>query len=101
MELIDALERAANRISNNDIAGLRLSAPATAGAAASGGAGLAAGAAVGILEFPRVKSALAIVLNDIQKVVPGFTPPAALVELGIVGAEAGALEERAERTEEQ
>ena len=98
LELVQSLERAANRISNNDVAGLRLTSPATAGGVAGGGAGLAAGAAVGVLEFPRVKSALAIALNDIQKVVPGFTPPPLLVELGIVGAEAVALQERVERT---
>ena len=66
-ELQPHLERSANRIGNTDFLGIGTPIKTGAGAAVGGAPGALMGAAVGILDMPKVKSRLALTLNALSR----------------------------------
>jgi hypothetical protein len=67
LELIKALDRPASRISNRDIIGIGTPIKASAGGIIAGPFGAAVGTGLGILDNPKVKARLAIMLKDMEK----------------------------------
>jgi hypothetical protein len=67
IQLVEALQRSANRISNRDLLGIGIPIKGTAGGVVGGGAGAVAGIVGGILDTPIVKARLAIALEKIRK----------------------------------
>lgn len=64
LELQPYLIRGADRIGNRDIVGIGGGVKAAGGRAVGGDVGAAAGVAAGVLDFPRVKSGLGILLDE-------------------------------------
>lgn len=77
IELRDAIQRSANRISNRDILGIGVPLKGTTGGVVGGAPGAAAGVIIGVLDTPAVKSKLAILLEKMRTkniiVKPGAT----------------------------
>lgn len=92
IELREALQRSANRITNRDLIGIGAPIKGAAGAAAAGVPGAAAGIILGVLDTPSVKSRLAVALNKLKKRGIKITASGAAVRLGLVN-----LEEQVER----
>ena len=67
LDLIKALDRPASRISNRDIIGIGTPIKASAGGIIAGPFGAAVGTGLGILDNPKVKARLAIMLKDMEK----------------------------------
>jgi hypothetical protein len=85
IELRDAIQKSANRISNRDIFGIGMPIKGTAGGAVGGVPGAAAGIVIGVLDTPGVKSKLAIALEKLRS--KGIKPKniSAAARLGLVG----------------
>jgi hypothetical protein len=88
LELKDAIDRAAARISNRDILGIGIPIKGGAGAALGTVAGDAAtggtlGLLWGVVDSPGVKSKLAIVIDKLKRQGVSVQPTRAAVELGL------------------
>lgn len=66
VDLAEPLQRSASRIDNRNLVGIDTPLNIGAGGAAGGPAGVALGAGVSILEYPKVKAALAIKIRQLQ-----------------------------------
>ena len=67
IDLYNAIEQKANRITNRNIMGIDLPMKGTMGGVVGDYPGAMAGLVLGVLETPRVKSRIAIVLNRIKE----------------------------------
>ena len=84
IDLKDALQRSASRISNRDILGIGAPIKAGAGGAAGGAPGAAAGLVIGLIDTPAVKSRLAVVVEKLRKNGIKIRPTSTAVRLGLV-----------------
>lgn len=91
IELRDAIERSASRISNRDIMGISVPMKGSMGALVGGVKGSVIGIGLGILDTPTVKAKLAIVLNKLKKQGVNIRPEAAMMR--IAAAKSGMFEQ--------
>ena len=91
IELSEALEKAANRITNRDIIGIGVPIKGTVGGIVGGWKGAAGGIAIGLFDTPGIKSKLAIVLNRLKEKGIKVRPTSTAIRLGLfqVGREEG------------
>jgi hypothetical protein len=84
-ELRKALDRAAGRIQNRDLMGIGLPIKGGAGYAVTGAqpAGAVAGAVWGLLDTPKVKAKLALLINGMQKRGISISPTESAIALGL------------------
>mgnify|MGYP001586670474 FL=1 len=83
IELGEALEKAANRITNRDIIGIGVPIKGGLGGVVGGWKGAAGGVAVGLLDTPAIKSKLAIVLNRLKEKGIQVKPTSTAIRLGL------------------
>ena len=86
LALINALDRPVSRISNRDLFGIGVPIKATAGGALGGKVGAAVGTAFGVLDNPKVKARLAIMLHNMEKQGIILSPKSSATLSAIYGA---------------
>lgn len=82
-ELHEAIEKASARIENRDLMGIGVPIKTGAGAAAGDIVGGMAGLLYGILDTPKIKAKLAILLTQLRKKGISITPTKTAIELGL------------------
>lgn len=98
IELRDAIQRSANRITNRDLLGIGAPIKANVGGVVGGPAGAIGGFMLGLLDTPAIKSKLAIAVENLRSKGIKISNTGALVRLGLInlgrGAEEGPSESR-------
>lgn len=84
IELRDAVQKSANRITNRDLIGIGAPLKAGAGGVAGGAPGAVAGYILGILDTPSVKSKLALAANRLKTRGVKIRPTSAVIRLGLL-----------------
>lgn len=86
LELRDAIQRSASRITNRDILGIGVPIKGAAGGTGAGAPGVVAGLAFGVLDTPHVKAKLGIVLHRLKEKGVVLRNPSAAIRLGLYQA---------------
>ena len=83
IELQEAIQRSANRITNRDVIGIGAPIKGTTGGVIGGPFGAFAGYTLGILDTPAVKSKIAVLVEKMKRRGVKIKPTSALVRLGL------------------